>query len=55
VLLVYDPAGDMEGFFEEYAPLVSVDGEPDHKKLAEVYAKHGTKVVGPPLQASNFA
>ena len=55
VLLVYDPAGDMEGFFKEYAPLVSVDGEPDRKKLAEVYAKHGTKVVGPPLQASSFA
>jgi len=55
VLLVYDPAGDMEGFFEEYAPLVSVDGEPDRKKLAEVYAKHGMKVVGPPLNASSFA
>jgi mannose-6-phosphate isomerase-like protein (cupin superfamily) len=55
VLLVYDPAGHMEGFFEEYAPLVSVDGEPDRKKLAEVYAKHGMKVVGPPLKASSFA
>ncbi len=55
VLLVYDPAGDMEGFFADYAPLVSVDGEPDQKKLAEVYAKHGMKVVGPPLKASSFA
>src|SRR5271170_4869012 len=53
VLLVYDPAGEMEGFFAQYAPLVSVDGEPDRKKLAEVYAKHGMKVMGPPLQASS--
>ena len=55
VLLVFDPAGDMEGFFEEYAPLISVDGEPDHRKLAEVYAKHGMRVAGPPLKASSFA
>jgi quercetin dioxygenase-like cupin family protein len=55
VLLIYDPAGDMEGFFAEYAPLVSVDGEPDRKKLAEVYAKHGMKVVGPPLETSSFS
>ena len=55
MLLVFDPAGDMEGFFAEYAPLVSVEGEPNPKKIAEVYAKHGVKVVGPPLRASSFA
>ena len=55
MLNFFDPAGDIEGFFAEYAPLVSVDGEPDHKKLAEAYAKHGIKVVGPPLRASSFA
>jgi quercetin dioxygenase-like cupin family protein len=55
VLLVYDPAGEMESFFAEYAPLVSVDGGPDRKKLAEVYAKHGMRVLGPPLKASSFA
>jgi quercetin dioxygenase-like cupin family protein len=55
VLLIYDPAGEMEGFFAEFAPLVSADGEPDRKKLTEVYAKHGMKVVGPPLKASSFA
>ncbi len=54
VLLVFDPAGDMEGFFEEYAPLISVDGQPDREKLAELYAKHGSKVLGPPLKASSF-
>ena len=55
MLVVFDPAGDIEGFFAEYAPLVSVAGEPDQKKLAEAYAKHGMKVVGPPLRASSFA
>ena len=55
MLMIFDPAGDMEGFFGEYAPLVNVDGEPDPRRLAEVYAKHGMKVVGPPLKVSNFA
>ncbi len=55
MLLVYSPAGDMEAFFAEYAPLVSVEGEPDQKKLAEAYAKHGLKVLGPPLRASSFS
>ena len=55
MLNVFDPFGGIEAFFAEYAPLVNVDGEPDHKKLAEVYAKHGMKVVGPPLAASSFA
>ena len=36
-------------------PLISVNGEPDHQKLAEVYAKHGMKVVGAPLTAASFA
>lgn len=55
MLIVWDPAGDMEAFFREYAPLVSVEGEPDQKKLAEAYAKHGMKVVGPPLKALSFS
>lgn len=54
MLNVYDPAGDIEGFFAEYAPLVSVNGEPDHKKLAEAYAKHGMKVMGPRLGLRAF-
>ena len=54
MLNVYDPAGDMEGFFAEYASLISVDGAPDRQKLAEAYAKHGMKIVGPPLKASTF-
>ena len=54
-LFLFDPAGDMERFFADYAPIVSVEGEPDHKKLAEVNAKHGIQVVGPPLAASSFS
>ncbi len=54
-LFLFDPAGDMERFFADYAPVISVEGEPDHKKLAEVYARHGITVVGPPLAASSFS
>ena len=51
MLLIYDPAGDMEGFFAEYAPVISVEGEPDQRKLAEVYVKHGLKVAGAPTSS----
>ena len=54
-LFLFDPAGEMEAFFAEYSPIVSAEGEPDRKKLVEVNAKHGIKVVGPPLKASIFA
>jgi quercetin dioxygenase-like cupin family protein len=54
-LFLFDPAGDMEAFFADYAPIISVDGEPDRQKLVEVNAKHGIKVVGPPLSAGSFA
>ena len=45
----------MERFFADYASVVGVEDEPDQKKLAEVYAKHGTKVVGclPPFSFSS--
>ena len=55
MLNVFDPAAGTEAFFAAYAPIVSVDGEPDSNKLAEAYAAHGMKVVGPPLKASSFA
>ena len=54
MLNVFDPRGGTEAFFAEYAPLVNVQGPPDREKLAAVYAKHGMKVVGPPLAASDF-
>jgi quercetin dioxygenase-like cupin family protein len=55
ILVVFDPAGDMERFFAEYAALIDTAGEPDRKKIAEAYSKHGMKVLGPPLIASSFA
>jgi mannose-6-phosphate isomerase-like protein (cupin superfamily) len=54
MLNVFEPAGEIEAFFAEYAPLVNVDGPPDAKKIAEVNAKHGMKVVGPPVHESIF-
>ena len=55
MLNLFDPAAQAEAFFADYAPLVDVKGQPDGKKLAEVYIRHGLKVVGPPLTASSFA
>ncbi|RXH56166.1 hypothetical protein GRAN_3023 [Granulicella sibirica] len=54
-LFLFDPAGDMEAFFADYSTVIDVEGEPDRKKLMEVNAKHGIKVVGPPLKAAGFA
>jgi quercetin dioxygenase-like cupin family protein len=54
MLNLFDPAGQTEAFFADYAPLVNVEEKPDIKKLAEVYVKHGLKVVGPPLTVSSF-
>ena len=54
MLNLFDPAGQIEAFFADYAPLVGVEGKPDMEKLAEVYVKHGLTVVGPPLIASSF-
>ena len=55
MLNVFDPAMEIEAFFAEYAAIVDVDGEPDRQKLAANYVKHGMKLVGPPLKASDFA
>jgi quercetin dioxygenase-like cupin family protein len=55
MLNIFDPSGGTESFFSEYAPLVSVEGEPDPDKLAQAYARHGMKVVGAPLKASSFS
>jgi quercetin dioxygenase-like cupin family protein len=54
-LFLFDPAGDMERFFADYAPVLDVVGEPDHQKLAEVYARNGVKIVGSPLAAASFS
>ncbi len=54
MLILFDPAGDMEKFFADYAPLVDHDGPPDMKRLNEAYTNHGMKLLGPPLHASSF-
>ena len=55
MLVVFDPPGDMERFFQALASALNASGPPDEKRLASVYANHGVEVVGPPLQASSFA
>ena len=55
MLFLFDPAGEMEAFFAEYAPMLDANREPDPRKLAEIYLKHGLKVVGPPLTALSFS
>lgn len=46
MLVVYQPAGDMEGFFRETAGWTS---PPSKDEVARVFAAHGMEVVGPPL------
>jgi mannose-6-phosphate isomerase-like protein (cupin superfamily) len=55
ILNLFDPAGQMEGFFKEYARLLSMPGPPDMQKLNELSEQHGMKVVGAPLHATDFA
>ena len=47
MMVVYQPAGDMEGFFRETAQWTA---PPDKAEVARVFAAHGMEVVGPPLQ-----
>ena len=54
LLNLFDPAGQMESFFADYAPVVNVEGEPDRKELGKVYERNGLRVVGPRLKASSF-
>lgn len=46
MLVVYQPAGDMEGFFRETA---NWTGPPAKEEVERVFAAHGMQVVGPPL------
>ncbi|MBK8583511.1 MAG: cupin domain-containing protein [Flavobacteriales bacterium] len=46
MLVVYQPAGDMEGFFRETATWTA---PPAKDEVARVFAAHGMEVVGPPL------
>lgn len=48
MMVVYQPAGDMEGFFRETA---SWNAPPTKEEVARVFEAHGMRVVGPPLAA----
>ena len=47
MLVTYQPAGDMEGFFQETAQWTA---PPDREEIARVFKAHGMEVVGPPLK-----
>lgn len=47
MLVTYQPAGDMEGFFAETAQWMA---PPTKEEVARVFRAHGMEVVGPPLQ-----
>jgi hypothetical protein len=48
MLVTYQPAGDMEGFFAETAQWTA---PPTKEEVARVFRAHGMEVVGPPLAA----
>ncbi|MBK8531906.1 MAG: hypothetical protein IPL64_08420 [Flavobacteriales bacterium] len=48
MLVAYQPAGDMEGFF---APETAQWTVPRKGEVARVFRAHGMEVVGPPLAA----
>lgn len=48
MLVTYQPAGDMEGFFQETANWTAL---PSRDEVARVFRTHGMEVVGPPLSA----
>ncbi len=47
MLVIYQPAGDMEGFFRETAQWMA---PPSKEEVARVFRAHGMEVVGPPLK-----
>ena len=46
LLVVFQPAGEMEAFFGE---LAKVEGAPQPEKLRKLFLSHGMEVTGPPL------
>ena len=46
LLVVFQPAGEMEAFFGE---LAKVEGAPQPEKLRTLFLSHGMEVTGPPL------
>ena len=50
LLIVFQPAGQMEAFFEETTQL---DSLPAQAEVAALFAKHGMLIVGPPLTVAS--
>jgi hypothetical protein len=46
LLIGFQPAGEMEGFFAEATAL---DGIPAGPELARLFRDHGMELLGPPL------
>jgi len=49
-VITFSPGGT-DKFFEEFAPVVRAEHTPDPAKIAQIFAKHGWELVGPPLSA----
>lgn len=54
ILNVFDPAGEIEQFFTDYANVLNTPGHPDFHRLQVLSEQHGIKVLGPPLKAESF-
>lgn len=50
ILIIFQPAGQMEAFFEESTQL---DTLPPKEELADLFQRHGMTVVGPPMPLEN--
>ena len=50
MLVAFQPAGKMEGFFREFTKFPSL---PPTNELRELFHLHGMEIVGPPLPASD--
>lgn len=56
LLFLYDPAGDMDGYFKALSQIKRLaDGHADPEARTKAFSDHGMKMVGPPPQASEFA
>jgi mannose-6-phosphate isomerase-like protein (cupin superfamily) len=50
ILVLFQPAGTMEDFFEQMSKLGSNIQKDQEKTLKKLYESHGMVVIGPPLQ-----
>ncbi|HEX8059775.1 MAG TPA: cupin domain-containing protein [Cyclobacteriaceae bacterium] len=48
--VLFQPAGEMEHFFNEMATLGSSIPKDQETKLKDLWARHGMQIVGPPLK-----